>query len=73
MHSSFACAMPRLTIALDEKDHRALKLLSLRDNRRLSELIDDAIKIYLASTGGYGLSISEANPEPTDRGQGSNG
>lgn len=51
MHSSFACAMPRLTIALDEKDHRALKLLSLRDNRRLSELIDDAIKIYLASTG----------------------
>ena len=72
MYSSFASAMPRLTIALDEKDHRALKLLSLRDNRRLSELIDDAIKIYLTSTGSYGLSISEASPEPTNRGQSSN-
>ena len=73
MHSSFASAMPRLTIALNEKDNRALKLLSLRDSRRLSELIDDAIKIYLTSAGGYGLSISEATPEPTDRGQSSNG
>ena len=52
--------MPRLTIALDEKDHLALKLLSLRENRRLSEVIDDAIKFYLSSTGGYGLRISDA-------------
>ncbi|WP_438983233.1 hypothetical protein [Vulcanococcus sp.] len=73
MHSSFVSAMPRITIALNEKDHRALKLLSLRDKRRLSELIDEAIKIYLTSTGGYGLSISEANSEPTDRGQRPNG
>ena len=52
--------MPRLTIALDEKDHLALKLLSLRENRRLNEVIDDAIKFYLSSTGGYGLRISDA-------------
>jgi|LauGreDrversion4_2_1035121.scaffolds.fasta_scaffold116066_2 hypothetical protein len=51
--------MPRLTIALEEKDHLALKLLSLRDHRRLSEVVDDAIKFYLSSTGGYGLRISD--------------
>jgi len=51
--------MPRLTIALDEKDHLALKLLSLRENRRLNEVIDDAIKFYLSKTGGYGLRISD--------------
>ncbi|WP_398325413.1 hypothetical protein [Vulcanococcus sp.] len=55
--------MPRLTIALDEKDHLALKLLSLRENRRLSEVIDDAIKLYLSSSGGYGLHISDAAAE----------
>jgi hypothetical protein len=55
--------MPRLTIALDEKDHLALKLLSLRENRRLSDVIDDAIKFYLSSTGGYGLRISDAGTE----------
>ena len=42
--------MPRLTIALDEKDHLALKLLSLRESRRLNEVIDDAIKFYLSSS-----------------------
>lgn len=51
--------MPRLTIALDEQDHLALKLLSLRDNRRLSEVIDEAIKQYLSSKGAYSLSITD--------------
>ena len=62
--------MPRLTIALDEKDHLALKLLSLRENRRLNEVIDDAIKFYLSSTGGYGLRICDAG---TDSAQASDG
>lgn len=52
--------MPRLTIALDERDHLALKLVSLRDNRRLSEVIDAALKFYLSNTGGYGLMITDA-------------
>lgn len=73
MHSSLASAISRPTIALDENDHRALRLLPLRDNRRLSKLIGDDIKIYLTSTGCDELSISKANPEPTDRGQVSNG
>ena len=61
--------MPRLTIALDEKDHLALKLLSLRENRRLNEVIDDAIKFYLSSTGGYGLRISDAGTDSPDSAQ----
>ena len=41
--------MPRLTVSLDEKDHLALRLLSLRENRRLNEVIDDAIKFRICS------------------------
>jgi hypothetical protein len=59
--------MPRLTIALEEKDHLALKLLSLRENRRLNEVIDDAIKLYLSSTGGYELRISVAGTDSPDQ------
>ena len=58
--------MPRLTIALEEKDHLALKLVSLRKNQRLNEIIDEAIKFYLSNTGGYELRISEGNAE-TDK------
>ena len=73
LHSSFVHAMPRLTIALDEKDHLALKLLSLRENRRLNEMIDDAIKFYLSSTGGYGLRISDMGTDSSDSAQTSDG
>ena len=51
--------MPRLTISLDDQDHHALKLISLRDNRRLSEVIDEAIKLYLSNSGAYSLSITD--------------
>lgn len=59
--------MPRLTVTLDEKDHLALRLLSLRENRRLSEVLDDAIKFYLSSTGGYGLRISDGGTDSIDQ------
>lgn len=58
--------MPRLTIALEEKDHLALRLVSLRKNQRLNETIDEAIKFYLSNTGGYELRISEGKTE-TDK------
>ena len=58
--------MPRLTVTLDEKDHLALKLLSLRENLRLNEVLDDAIKFYLSSTGGYGLRISDAGTDSAE-------
>ena len=58
-------AMPRLTIALDERDHLALRLVSIRESKRISEVIDDAIKHYLSAAGGYGLSITDASEAPS--------
>lgn len=57
--------MPRLTIALDEKDHMALRLVSIRDHKRLNEVIDEAIKDYLDSIGAYGLVICDATETST--------
>ena len=57
--------MPRLTIALDEEDHMALRLVSIRDHKRLNEVIDDAIKHYLIATGGYDLTICKTSDIPS--------
>jgi len=59
-----ASAMPRLTIALEERDHMALRLVSIRDHKRLNEVIDDAIKHYLSATGGYSLVICDVAEAP---------
>ena len=53
--------MPRLTIALDEQDHMAIRLVSIRDHKRLNEVIDDAIKHYLIATVGYDLTICKTS------------
>jgi len=66
--SSFAEPMPRLTITLDERDHLALKLLAIRDGKRLGEAVDDAVKHYLNAVGAYGLSIRDsASTNATDK------
>jgi hypothetical protein len=57
-------AMPRLTIALEERDHMALRLVSIRDHKRLNEVIDDAIKHYLSATGAYSLVICDVAESP---------
>ncbi|MEN9860481.1 MAG: hypothetical protein RLZZ515_963 [Cyanobacteriota bacterium] len=60
--------MPRLTITLDERDHLALKLLAIRDGKRLGEAVDDAVKHYLNAVGAYGLSIRDsASTNATDK------
>jgi hypothetical protein len=61
LDSSFAPAMPRLTIALEERDHLALKLLALRDGKRLNEVVDDAVKQYLEAVGAYSLCIADSD------------
>ena len=38
----------------------ALRLVSIRDHKRLNEVIDEAIKDYLNSIGAYGLVICDA-------------
>ena len=52
--------MPRLTIALEDRDHLAPRLLALRDGKRLNEVVDEAVKRYLESAGAYTLRISDS-------------
>ncbi|MFZ9244984.1 MAG: hypothetical protein ACO22S_07760, partial [Burkholderiaceae bacterium] len=56
--------MPRLTIALEDRDHLALRLLALRDGKRLNEVVDEAVKRYLESAGAYTLRISDSETNP---------
>jgi predicted HicB family RNase H-like nuclease len=56
--------MPRLTIALEDRDHLALRLLALRDGKRLNEVVDEAVKHYLESAGAYTLRISDSETNP---------
>ena len=53
--------MARLTISLSERDHYALKLLALRDRKRLTLLVTEAIKLYLRHSGAYDLDIRETD------------
>lgn len=39
--------MPRLTIALTEKEHAALKLLAIVEQKKLMTVLKDAIIYYL--------------------------
>lgn len=58
--------MPRITLSISDRDHLALKLLSLQSNRKLIALIQDAIAKYLESEGAYALEITPSKdlPEP---------
>ena len=42
----------------------ALRLVSIRDHKRLNEVIDDAIKHYLSAIGGYSLVICDVAEPP---------
>ena len=55
--------MARLTISLSERDHYALKLLAIRDRKRITVLVIEAIKFYLEHSGAYNLDIR--GPDPT--------
>lgn len=52
-----APGMPRITLSINDRDHLALKILSLQRNRKLIALIQDAIGQYLESEGAYSLEI----------------
>lgn len=49
--------MPRVTLALGDQDHLALKLLSLRKNKKVLALLHEAVVQYLEREGGYKLKI----------------
>jgi len=50
--------MPRVTISIDERDHVAMKLLSIQKGVKMVTLLDDAIKSYLQHAGAYKLQIT---------------
>lgn len=55
-----AALMARLTISLSDRDHIALKLLAIRERKRLTSIVAEAISFYLSHSGAYGLTIANS-------------
>lgn len=49
--------MPRITLALGDREHLALKLLSLRKRKKVLALLREALVQYLEREGAYQLKI----------------
>jgi len=64
--------MPRLTLTLDDRQHKALRPLALQRDRTMLSLIKDALGEYLEREGGFELRIrssadgGDLNSAPTD-------
>jgi hypothetical protein len=52
-----AAGVARITIALSDKDHLAMKLLALQEGTSVTLLLREAIREYLISRDGYDLTI----------------
>lgn len=62
--------MPRITLALGDREHLALKLLSLRRNKRVLSLLQEALAQYLEKEGAYLLTIqSKDSDDQTQQGK----
>ena len=62
--------MARITIALSDRNHLALKLLSLQKGKRVIKIIQEAIEQHLSNEGAFELEIqskveSEAHSDTT--------
>jgi predicted DNA-binding protein len=62
--------MARITIALSDRTHLALKLLSLQKEKRVIKIIQEAIEQHLKNEGAYDLGIhskkdDEVQPDTT--------
>ncbi len=49
--------VPRITLALDDREYLALKLLSLRKKKKALSLLKEAVDQYLEREGAYQLKI----------------
>jgi hypothetical protein len=56
------CEVARITISISDRDHLALKLLSLQSNKRVLAIIQEAIQQRLLAEGAYNLVI-RSNPD----------
>jgi len=50
----------RITIQVEDDAHRALKLLSIMENKTTGELSNEAIDLYLKSKGAYELGVARS-------------
>ena len=55
--------MPRITLALEDREHLALKLLALRRNKRVLALLQEAVAQYLEREGAYLLTIKSSDSD----------
>jgi predicted transcriptional regulator len=55
--------MGRVTIALSDETHLALKLLALQKNAKINVLVQEALVDYLKREGGFDLYIESQHPE----------
>lgn len=52
-------AMSRITITLDDAQHRSLKLLSILENKTLAQVLQEAISSHLQSKGADRLEVTQ--------------
>ena len=55
--------MSRITLSICDRDHNALRLLSLYKNKKILLLVRDAIQQYLDRESAYDLEIRSASKE----------
>ena len=51
--------MTRITITLDEDQHRSLKLLSILENKTLAQVLQEAINAHLQAKGADLLEVTQ--------------
>ncbi len=49
--------MPRITVELSVEEHRALKLLTIVEGKKLGAVLKEAINSYLLQKGAHDLEV----------------
>lgn len=49
--------MPRITVELSVEEHRALKLLSILESKKLGAVLKEAIHSYILEKGAHDLEV----------------
>jgi hypothetical protein len=57
-NTSYCPSMPRITIAVPDEDHRALKLLGILEGKSLGSILAEAVRFYLRHKGAYDLDVT---------------
>ena len=55
--------MPRLTITLSEREHQALKLLTLLEQKKLVDVVGEAILNHLEAKQAFDLQVTSRSKD----------